>query len=454
MKTTLTKLMLMILIVITIIACNDQNARQKQTTTQTGPLVAMFLSDFHIGENFGGVSRHIPTEWQLYYDSAEAFQNMYYHKKIGEMVHSIRETLKRNEQEHIPYLILLGDIFDLAVHNESDAFNLAHEFFNAPLFNGRSLISFFDRVIYLPGNHDHHVWRMLQEEYYVENRLQNDLPALPFPQKSMSILKLNQSMTIQNIDSSLIAGGQYENIISHVLTDNNKNVHISYPNLYVDYGDSNGICVTHGHFFEPNWNKDSSVVKYFPDVNNMPDYFANLEKYNSPFTEFSDYAIAQTNQYFTDKLTDIPFEDVATSKEYAEIGNYLAREYPAFFPLDTVYKPLTDIEKLQRHPKQVFTYLQKTAEQMQRQGMQFSKLVYGHTHVPCFARIKKFKDFGPEKTDADAEWLEQEIVIYNTGGWVGIKKPENININNTIAKAPNPMFLYEDGKIEKVLKYE
>ncbi|MCF8235521.1 MAG: hypothetical protein K9G67_11830 [Bacteroidales bacterium] len=453
MKTTLTKLTILILTVLTILACNNQNTKPKQSISEGGPLAGMFLSDFHIGENFGGVSRHIPTEWQMYYDSAEAFQNMYYHKKIGEMVQSIRETLEQNEQERIPYLILLGDIFDLAVHNESDAFNLVHEFFNAPVFYGRSLISFFDRVIYLPGNHDHHVWRMLQEEYYVENRLQNDLPALPFPQKSMSILRLGKPTTIQQIDSSLMAGGQYENIIAHILANNKKEVFISYPNLYIDYGAGNGICVTHGHFFEPNWNKDSSVVKYFPDVNNMPDYFKNLEKYNSPFTEFSDYAVAQTSQYFTDKLTDIPFEDVSTSKQYAEIGNYLAKEYPSFFPLDTVYEPLTDIEKLERHPTQVFTYLQKTAEQMQWQGMKFSKMVYGHTHVPCFGQIRKFNDFSPEKAGADPEWLEQEFVIYNTGGWVGIKKPENINIDNATKKAPNPMFLYEDGKIEKVLKY-
>ena len=417
--------------------------------------VAMFLSDFHIGENYGGVSREVPQEKLGAYDSVPGLPDMYFHKKISEMLQLLDSTLASHNAESIPYLILLGDIFDVAVHEASDAFNLAHSFFNTPLYNGRSFISFFDTVIYLPGNHDHHVWKMLQEEYYIRERLSQGQEALPFPHRGIKILDLGAGSAIKALDENLIeemAGG---NFISYLLSDNQKAVHISYPNLYISYVNGNqngGICVTHGHFFEPNWNKDTALVKFFPDVNRMPDYFKNIEKYNAPFTEFSDYSIAQVNDEFTDQLTDAGFQDPSKNivEEYGRIGLYLAREYPSFFPLDTVAKKLTDVEKLQRHPRQVFPYLQQTQLEMAKNNMSFDQLVYGHTHVPCFRQIRPFKDFAGSNITAEAAWLEKALLIHNTGGWVNISNTDTISMDNARQKAPNPMFMFKNGRIAKV----
>ena len=81
---------------------------------------------------------------------------------------------------------------------------------------------------------------------------------------------------------------------------------------------------------------------------------------------------------------------------------------------------------------------------MKEYNMDFNKLVYGHTHVPCFEKNYKFQD-------SDDEKATNSITVYNTGGWVKI---DNINtIDKDTAKTPNPMFLFKDGGLQKVLMY-
>ncbi|MDZ7742912.1 MAG: hypothetical protein U5Q03_14550 [Bacteroidota bacterium] len=140
------------------------------------------------------------------------------------------------------------------------------------------------------------------------------------------------------------------------------------------------------------------------------------------------------------------------AKKYAETGLYLGQKYPEFFPLEINQGPLTDIDKLTRHPNQVLPYLYHSFLFMKEQEMEFSKLVYGHTHAPCFEQIKQFGDFDDGSTRVPQEWKEQKFTIYNTGGWVNISNTDTIDPDNATAKAPNPMFLYRDGRIEKALR--
>ncbi|MCF8229327.1 MAG: hypothetical protein K9G58_14730 [Bacteroidales bacterium] len=123
-----------------------------------------------------------------------------------------------------------------------------------------------------------------------------------------------------------------------MLSNNEKAVYVTYPNLYIRCGRNDGICVTHVHFFEPNWNKDTNQVLFFPDINKSSNYFRDLDKYNSPFTEFSDYSIAQVDDEFTQGLSDSPFGDKSNmqAEKYAETGLYLGKTYPAFFPCSSV----------------------------------------------------------------------------------------------------------------------
>jgi predicted phosphodiesterase len=445
------KLFFLMVLVLGFGTCFSQTPSSKTIRTianeNDGIPVAMFMSDFHIGEVYGSVTRTLPKNKskENYLLAIVDGKTIYYRKEVAELVNDLSQKLGKNGK--IQYLVLLGDIFDMAIHNESDVMNLTHDFFNKVTFtkDKRTFISFFDNIIYLPGNHDHHVWKMLQEEYYISNHLQNKFSALPIPQQAIGLLDLKDNKML--IEDSVIFPDHRKNFISATLSESKKPVYIAYPNLYIKYiskNNNDGICVTHGHFFEPGWNKTAlNFDKYLRHMNDSV-YFSELEKNNSPMTEFSDYEVAQTFDTIAQGMSDLQFY---TDPEYEKIYSVLGKKYPALFPIkmEKTSKPKDfDIVSLMKYPHLVDPYLIHTQHQMahlksgnKNYTLQFNKLVYGHTHVPCFNVKYKKHIYSHDKT-----YIDLNLSIFNTGGWVNI---------NSVSR-PNPMFLYQDGTIKPVFK--
>jgi len=413
-----------------------------QSTEKQVP-VAMFLSDFHIGEIYGSVTRQIPEGKAAEYDSILVTPRLYYHKRIIDLLQNIDKALA--DKQSMPYLILVGDIFDIAVHEASDVYKLSQTFFSYPIYKGRSFISFFDTIIFIPGNHDHHTWTVLQETYYIQQPLLTRQQALPFPHQIISMLSIGKSLSFR-CEDTLFTRNSRHNFLSAVLSNGSKTVYVAYPNLYIACPDKQDICVTHGHFFEPQWNKDT-LLSVLAKPRYHPYFFQTIEKYNAPFTEFSDYSIAQVNDIFTDRLSDCMFQNDTL---YQKIAMELATTFPLFFPLEIEGHPLTDMEKLQKHPKQVFSYLYHSIVQMETRGMRLRKMVYGHTHIPCFNLLCSLNDFNDYSLSINPDYLRSSFQLYNTGGWVNIIAPLKESMDNTTLHTPNPMFLYRNGDIEKV----
>ncbi len=70
-------------------------------------------------------------------------------------------------QEQRPTLILMGDALELALATDNVA-AMAFERFVKSTFVEQRL---FDGILYVPGNHDHHVWESARETQYVQNYL-------------------------------------------------------------------------------------------------------------------------------------------------------------------------------------------------------------------------------------------------------------------------------------------
>jgi hypothetical protein len=413
-----------------------------QSTEKDAP-VAMFLSDFHIGEIYGSVTRHIPQGKASEYDSILVTPRIYYHKRVITLLQNVDKAL--GDKQSMPYLILVGDIFDIAVHEASDVYNLSQTFFSYPIYKGRSFISFFDTIIFIPGNHDHHTWTLLQESYYIHEPLLNSQQALPFPHQIISVLSIGKSLSFR-CEDTLFTYNPRHNFLSAIVSKGSKAVYVAYPNLYIACPDKQAICVTHGHFFEPQWNKDT-ILSVLAKPKYHPYFFHTIEKYNAPFTEFSDYGIAQVNDTFTSRLSDCGFQNDTI---YQKIAMELATTFPLFFPLEIEAQPLTDMEKLKNHPKQVFPYMYHSIVQMETRGMHLSKMVYGHTHIPCFDLLCTLNDFNDNSLRIPEQYLRTSFRLYNTGGWVNLTVPLKESMDNTTQHTPNPMFLYRNGDIEKV----
>ena len=65
-------------------------------------------------------------------------------------------------------MILLGDILELALANDNVAAMSFERFLDFAMPPGYEL---FGNIVYIPGNHDHHLWESARETQYVMNYL-------------------------------------------------------------------------------------------------------------------------------------------------------------------------------------------------------------------------------------------------------------------------------------------
>jgi len=431
---------------------NNKNKGSKSEESDDFP-VAVFLSDFHIGEKMGAVCKHpqdfIKPDVYIPYINDNSDTLFYYHLKVKEFMEKIYAiTNKDNTKKEIPYLVLNGDIFDLAVNNAGATFNLANDFFNATIFNDSIFSSYFENIIYIPGNHDHHVWQMFQEEYYITERLKSKKQALPLPQQYIGILDItadkDPSFIIHN--KNQIQYEEKNNLFSYIISNNKKPVYVVYPNLYIKYNsDSSAICVTHGQFFEPGWNIMTNALKDILKLNEDSMYLANLERYNAPATEFLDYSLAQMDNELVQGINDFQYEDSPGIQDSIAKHNIetLRNLFPAVFNVKLKPKNTADqdMKRLLKYPVLVDKYLWNSQLQMNRYNLKFSKLIYGHTHIPCndYHYIKYYKT-------SDTTLLDLNFNMYNTGGWV--------DIDPVKFTEPNPLYLYRNGNIKEVFANE
>jgi metallophosphoesterase superfamily enzyme len=71
------------------------------------------------------------------------------------------------DQQHKPTLILNGDLLELALALDNKAV-MAFERFMEAMFLQDGGPLFANDIIFIPGNHDHHLWETARETQYVE----------------------------------------------------------------------------------------------------------------------------------------------------------------------------------------------------------------------------------------------------------------------------------------------
>ena len=113
------------------------------------------LSDMHLGEEDSLFT-------QLKKDSAEI--------DVGNpspvmknLVNCLKEIIFKNESGKKPTLILNGDILELALATTDQAALVFDQFIKLVMPENKEL---FEKIIYIPGNHDHHLWETAREIQY------------------------------------------------------------------------------------------------------------------------------------------------------------------------------------------------------------------------------------------------------------------------------------------------
>jgi hypothetical protein len=152
-------------------------------------------------------------------------------------------SLRRPGQDP-PELIVLGDLFELALTAPEDAAATFSQFVRA-LRPGLADGAISPAVRFVPGNHDHHLWSRASDDRYLSS-LEADASATPAPRDrhATHLLPVNDQLPVRDRFIEILAQrGQPGCSVT---------VEQSYPNLgLVAQDGKRAVILSHGHFIEP-----------------------------------------------------------------------------------------------------------------------------------------------------------------------------------------------------------
>ncbi len=151
------------------------------------------------------------------------------------------------KQKTLPYLVLLGDGLELALARTNEAVMVLERFLEECLVK-RSL---FQGLIYVPGNHDHHLWetaREIQYARYLAGKLR-DQKELPCPWHISKVFaneeELENGVPKRHFVPSPLLNSIFERL------NLSKFVGVLYPCFgIVNRDDKKIVCFHHGHLIE------------------------------------------------------------------------------------------------------------------------------------------------------------------------------------------------------------
>jgi len=398
---------------------------------------ALCISDVHIGERYGGVTGNPgrPNRY-LQVDSSDK-KRAYVRREFIEFLKACKSTRERSGK--IQYLIILGDMWDMAMNNQADSFALSTILFRHlnEQDKGIGLGDLFEKVIYVPGNHDHHFWEMLQEKYWVTERVEKGLIPLEMPKVAALTVDMRTGDVSHEDKSAKDGKIPLHNPVSSLLgLDGATPVYVGYPHIFLKKQEGKYIFLTHGHLFEPDWNMVTMMFGDLMKKNGIPMTIRNIEMFNAITTELHSYSLGQTPPYkFWEKMYDLHFNKQAPAewekgiKEILEAHFYLRRDTKLDDEPKTRSKKYHAVEALQAERDLVEHYLTQAAKEHLPGEAEITTLIYGHTHVPSYGDT--FVRYENE--------IKKPLKIYNTGGWVDID-PETFHM-------PQPMLVFADGGV-------
>ena len=431
----------------------------------------LLISDFHIGECLGSVRKSSAENYK------ELGPNCYVRKEFISLLNQLKSDYGITPENRLDYLVIMGDQWDLAVQPMPYSINLALNFFKCAKKNlcARNLI-------YLPGNHDHHIWRMVQTNCCVTEPLEKGKGTVDeFPQVANGVIDLSGGQ-FEIIGGKLIDKNLTKKFLQGMVADITDNVDIVYPNLYILYGKTsprNAAICTHGHLFDGGWNPVTDVIYKFRKQPKQPFNLHDIEMLNSPITEFINYSMAQVGKYnMVDVLYDfylilegilpnwiknllrreqklVQQGDVKIEQAAAFQGTKLlsmeghlaeplidaaVKEYISeargifedFLALDKPPETQTESKFLSKNRERVIHYINESVKDLKDDEIaNFDKIIYGHTHIPENNTLFTPDDISQKKMD-----------VFNTGGWV--------YITSKISHFPMPFLMFEDGEMRAV----
>jgi len=395
---------------------------------------AFILSDIHLG-----ASNSILTAFDYDPQTEKTIERPLAQGVLDKLIADIREKCPPDKFEQC---ILLGDIFDLSFAPYGVTMQNGLWFFDQLV-----KADLFQSFVYIPGNHDHHLWQQVCEHYYLMTRINN--PPLTYPRTLPADTLLNNTF----LDRLLPDGHTFQ---------------ITYPNYMFTVNDKI-FYLHHGHYLQQLYVAASKFLSEVLKTNSIDD----LETLNAPFLEFGWYNLGQAYNVGHQKLIDHMFflyKNNRTdqidhlirlglkklnrlSKDPAEKGchpierflDFVNQTLGVFFIHRLFFKHSKRYKKLPqastaRHKRLTESMSQSISNYITQYLLPTDvtykecTFIFGHTHEPEYDVIY---------TNSENTHLH----LYNTGGWV----VDQIDAEGQwLLPQAAPLCVMEDGTVEAI----
>lgn len=373
---------------------------------------AVCLSDLHFGEEDSLLTALRPDRYEC--DGTRPSP------VCAALTDAIRTLI--DPADPAPSLVLDGDILELAFASYAQSLESFERFIERVVGPGDEV---FADVLFVPGNHDHHVWEIARETQYVNKVLRHhrDQDKAPPP---MHATKLGPADAVPSFLLDPLM--RHVRGIDDAFAPLDYPVRINYPNLAFRAASGRTVVFHHGHYLESLYMTMSALRrKLFPEEA-PPATVAQLEGENWAFINFvwsmlgrsgdagqSVEVLYKRLQYpmniktFIDDLAkriaeaaDIPLVpgDWLEKKVLQAVFHGVARRLTG----ERVRIGESDEQEFERGlERYLYTLTYRQLEEEFGEVPQDLAFVSGHTHKP-------FEGHFTDPRGVDIE-------VYNTGGW-------------------------------------
>jgi predicted phosphodiesterase len=324
-------------------------------------------------------------------------------------------------------LILNGDILELALATDNESYMAFERFIELILKPGEQI---FKRIIYIPGNHDHHLWELARETQYitfVDTCKPGDLLPVPWHVTNMFV---------EN-DPNPVVPYTLNGLLRKYSLPEDFRITTAYPNLaLMKNGDQKCVIFHHGHFVESLYQLMTTLKNLIfnrgkPGQPIKPVRIWDLEAENFAWIDFFWSTMGRSGDVGKD--VGILYEKMQDPDQFKKLlynlaDNLITEANPPWWAAGAekqVLKWIVSIavdriggtENLQTEKvlsedaeKGLWAYMNGPLREQIRaeQGANMPPdvtFVFGHTHK-SFEEDMNFKEY--------TQWVK----VYNSGGWV------------------------------------
>ncbi len=370
------------------------------------------LSDTHFGAENSILTKLAPNSAKADPDNPSAV--------LSHLIEGLRTIIGADKAIPKPRLLLNGDILELALATDNVAAMVFDRFIDLAFAPGQEL--FDNTILYVPGNHDHHLWETARELQYAQWVLSRPVDEELMP--PWHVTTLLQSEKSPFPEAALLTA-----LVQRRRGDRLR-VQVVYPNFGVPSDDGERIVVFHhGHFVEPIYTLMSTAKRVlFPGQEEGLEVW-DWESDNFAWIDFFWSCLGRSGEAGDDVglVYDMLQEPGALAALAANLASAGSGRAPALVRPELRFVASEIIKFIARRVKtreraQPTVLLSQSAEvglnrylaqplfrQASKECLDLAKreltFVFGHTHKP-FEQARTVAPF------------ERPIKVYNTGGWV------------------------------------